>query len=36
MRMIGLHPLVAEDIIESNERAKIELVGDIIHIVMFV
>jgi magnesium transporter len=33
---IGLHPLVAEDIIESNERAKIELVGDIIHIVMFV
>ena len=33
---IGLHPLVAEDIIESNERAKIELVDDIIHIVMFV
>jgi magnesium transporter len=33
---IGLHPLVAEDIIESNERAKVELVGDIIHIVMFV
>jgi magnesium transporter len=33
---LGLHPLVAEDIIESNERAKIELVDEIIHIVMFV
>ncbi len=33
--LMGLHPLVAEDIIESNERAKIELVDDIIHIVMF-
>jgi len=32
---VGLHPLVAEDIIESNERAKVELVGDFIHIVMF-
>jgi magnesium transporter len=34
-RLIGLHPLVAEDIIERNERAKVELVGDIIHLVMF-
>jgi magnesium transporter len=33
--LIGLHPLIAEDIIERNERAKVELVGDIIHIVMF-
>jgi magnesium transporter len=33
--LIGLHPLVAEDIIQSNERAKVELVGDIVHIVMF-
>jgi magnesium transporter len=33
--LIGLHPLVAEDIIERNERAKVELVGDIIHIVIF-
>jgi len=32
---IGLHPLIAEDIIGSNERAKVESVGDIIHIVMF-
>jgi magnesium transporter len=34
--IIGLHPLVAEDIIESNERAKVEPVDDIIHLVMFV
>lgn len=34
-REVGLHPLVAEDIIESNERAKVELVGEFIHIVMF-
>jgi magnesium transporter len=33
---LGLHPLVAEDIIESNERAKVQLVGDIIHVVAFV
>lgn len=33
--LIGLHPLIAEDIIGSNERAKAELVGEIIHIVMF-
>jgi magnesium transporter len=35
-REIGLHPLVAEDIIESNERAKVILVGENIHIVTFV
>jgi magnesium transporter len=33
---LGLHPLVAEDIIESNERAKVQLVGDVIHVVAFV
>lgn len=33
--LIELHPLVAEDIIGSNERAKVVLVNDIIHIVMF-
>lgn len=33
---LGLHPLVAEDIIESNERAKVQLVGDAIHVVSFV
>jgi magnesium transporter len=35
-RALGLHPLIAEDIIESNERAKVQLVGDVIHIVCFV
>jgi magnesium transporter len=35
-RELGLHPLVAEDIIESNERAKVQLVGDVIHVVTFV
>lgn len=34
-RELGLHPLVAEDIIESNERAKVQLVGDVIHVVTF-
>ena len=34
-RELGLHPLVAEDIIESNERAKVLLVGDVIHVVAF-
>ena len=35
-RRLGLHPLVLEDISEKNERAKVELVGDAIHIVGFV
>jgi magnesium transporter len=35
-RALGLHPLIAEDIIESNERAKVQLVGDVIHVVCFV
>jgi magnesium transporter len=33
---LGLHPLIAEDIVESNERAKIQLVGEVIHIVAFI
>jgi magnesium transporter len=32
---VGLHPLVAEDIIERNERAKVEMVDEIIHLVMY-
>jgi magnesium transporter len=32
---LGLHPLIAEDIAESNERAKIEHVGEVIHLVLF-
>jgi magnesium transporter len=35
-RRLGLHPLVVEDISESNERAKVELVGEVIHLVAFV
>ena len=35
-RRLGLHPLVVDDIGERNERAKVELVGDAIHIVAFV
>ena len=35
-KALGLHPLIAEDIIESNERAKVQLVGDVIHVVAFV
>jgi magnesium transporter len=33
---LGLHPLIAEDIVESNERAKVQLVGEVIHVVAFV
>jgi hypothetical protein len=32
-RALGLHPLIAEDIVESNERAKVQLVGEVIHVV---
>jgi magnesium transporter len=35
-RQLGLHPLVGEDIIEKNERAKVHLVEDVIHVVSFV
>lgn len=34
-RRLGLHHLLAEDILERNERAKVELVGDVIHLVAF-
>jgi magnesium transporter len=34
-RKLGLHPHIAEDIIESNERAKVLLFGDVIHVVAF-
>jgi len=32
---LRLHPLVAEDIVEQNERAKVELIDGIIHLVMY-
>ena len=34
-RALGLHPLIAEDILEGNQRAKIELTDQLIHIVLF-
>jgi magnesium transporter len=33
--MLHIHPLVVDDIIEKNQRAKIEEAGDDLHIVMF-
>ena len=33
--MLGLHPLVAEDILEQNQRSKIEETGGVLHVVMF-
>lgn len=32
---LGLHPLIVEDIVERNQRAKVEFVGDTLHLVMF-
>jgi len=32
---LGLHELIAEDILEGSQRAKIEVTDDLIHIVMF-
>jgi magnesium transporter len=34
-RKLGLHELIAEDILEGNQRAKIEVTEDRIHIVLF-
>ncbi len=34
-RILGLHPLVAEDIVERNQRAKSEVVESVLHIVLF-
>ena len=34
-RVLGLHELIAEDILEGNQRAKIEVTDDLIHIVLF-
>jgi len=32
---LGLHPLIAEDIVERNQRAKIETFDAVVHIVLF-
>ena len=34
-KLLGLHPLITEDILESNQRAKVEVTGDNLHIVIF-
>ena len=34
-KLLGLHPLIVEDIIEGNQRSKIETTDDRIHIVLF-
>jgi magnesium transporter len=34
-QLLGLHPLVSEDILERNQRAKIEQSGNALHLVMF-
>jgi magnesium transporter len=33
---LGLHELIADDILEGNQRAKISLTDDLIHLVLFV
>ena len=32
---LGIHPVVIEDIAESDGRAKLEAVGDVLHVVLF-
>jgi magnesium transporter len=32
---LGLHPLVVEDILERNQRAKVEYTDDVMHLVVF-
>jgi magnesium transporter len=32
---LGLHPLIAEDIVERNQRAKVEFYEDLVHLVLF-
>jgi magnesium transporter len=34
-KLLALHPLITEDILESNQRAKVEVTGDDLHIVIF-
>ena len=33
--LLGLHPLIAEDIVEGNQRPKLEATDDLVHIVLF-
>jgi magnesium transporter len=34
-KILGLHPLIVEDILERNQRAKVELTDDTLHVVIF-
>ena len=34
-KALGLHPLIVEDVLEGNQRAKIEATDGIVHIVLF-
>jgi magnesium transporter len=34
-RTLGLHPLIVEDVLEGNQRAKIETTDGVVHIVLF-
>jgi magnesium transporter len=34
--VLGLHPLIAEDVVEGNQRAKVESTDGLVHIVVFV
>ena len=33
--LLDLHPLIAEDIVEGNQRSKIEATDGLVHIVLF-
>jgi magnesium transporter len=34
--LLGIHPLIAEDIVEGNQRGKLEVTNGVIHLVLFV
>ena len=34
-KVLGLHPLIVEDVLEGNQRAKIETTDGLVHIVLF-
>ena len=34
-RILGLHPLLVEDLAERDQRAKLEQVGEVLHLVLF-
>jgi magnesium transporter len=34
-KILGLHPLIVEDVLEGNQRAKIESTDGVVHIVLF-